>query len=225
MLPFRSPAAIELFDYANKLLTRIRNGEQVGILNLVMQANKDGTVISDEEFRNFFCLAVAAGNDTTRYAIAASMHALANEPKLFAQLKENQGNDAFFSSATEEVLRWASPTTHFRRTATADFEYDNQKVKKDDKVVFWFHTGNRDADIFENPYEIDFTRSPNRHMTFGQGGPHVCLGMFLAKLEIKVVLEELTKRVKTIEQTGQHSYLRSNFIFGIKKLPLQFTAV
>jgi len=225
MLPFRSPAAIELFDYANKLLKRIRNGEKVGILNLVMQPNKDGTVISDDEFRNFFCLAVAAGNDTTRYCIAASMHALANDPQLFAQLKANQGNSDFFAGATEEVLRWASPTTHFRRTATEDFEYENQQVKQGDKVVFWFHSGNRDESMFENPYEIDFSRSPNRHMSFGQGGAHVCLGMFLAKLEIKVVLEELTRRVKTIEQTGQHSYLRSNFIFGLKKLPVKFTSV
>jgi|TARA_B110000091_G_scaffold214426_1_gene267798 cytochrome P450 len=225
MLPFRSPSAIELFDYANQLLKRIRKGEDVGILNLIMQPNKDGKVISDDEFRNFFCLAVAAGNDTTRFAIAASIHALANNPYLLTQLKAHEGDTDFFNRATDEMIRWSSPTTHFRRTATEDFEYENQLIKKGDKVVLWFHAGNYDETIFTHPDQIDFTRSPNRHVSFGQGGPHVCLGMYLAKLELKVVLEELAKRVCKIEQTAQHSYLRSNFILGIKKLPIKFSVL
>ena len=224
-LPFRSPAALELFDYANKLLERIRNGEQVGVLNLLLQPNDEGEVISDNEFRNFFCLAVAAGNDTTRFSIAASLHALANHPTLLQQFKDNLGNEAFFATAVDEMIRWASPTTHFRRTATRDFEYDGKQVRKGDKVVLWFHSGNRDERAFNNPYDIDLTRKPNRYIAFGQGGPHVCLGMFLAKLELKIVIEELAKRAKTIEQTGPHSYLRSNFILGIKKLPLKVTSV
>ena len=224
-LPFRSPAALELFDYANKLLERIRNGEDVGVLNLILQPNKAGETISDNQFRNFFCLAVAAGNDTTRFSIAAAIHALANQPSLFQQLKDNLGNDDFYNTAVDELVRWASPTTYFRRTATRDFEYQGKQIKQGDKVVLWFHSGNRDERVFENPYDIDLTRKPNKFMSFGQGGPHVCLGMFLAKLEVKIVLEELAKRVATIEQTGQHSYLRSNFILGIKKLPLKMTSV
>ncbi|MBL4630787.1 MAG: cytochrome P450 [Paraglaciecola sp.] len=222
MLPFRSPAAMELFDYANKLLKRKRDGESVGIVNIILQPDKDGHVISDDEFRNFFCLAVAAGNDTTRYSISACMHALANHPTLMQQLKENIGNKEFFLSATDELIRWASPTTHFRRTATEDFEYKGKQVKKGDKVVLWFLSANRDDEMFDKPYEIDLLRKPNRYLSFGQGGPHVCLGMFLAKLEVRVVLEELAKRVSKIEQVGQHSYLRSNFILGIKSLPVKF---
>ena len=224
-LPFRSPAAVELFDYANELLKRIRAGEDVGVLNLILQPNREGKVISDDEFRNFFCLAVAAGNDTTRYSIAASLHALANHPTLLQQLKDNAGNKDFYTSATDELIRWASPTTHFRRTATEDFEYAGKNIKQGDKVVMWFTSGNRDERIFTNPYDIDLTRKPNKFISFGQGGPHVCLGMFLAKLEVRTVLEEVAKRVKRLEQTRQHSYLRSNFILGVKSLPLNLHAV
>lgn len=222
LLPFRSPAAIELFDYANDLLRRIRGGEEVGVLNLILQETRQGKTLSDDEFRNFFCLAVAAGNDTTRYSIAASLHALANQPDLLEQLRA--GDHDLMLSAADELIRWASPTTHFRRTATRDFEHHGKKISEGDKVVLWFASGNRDGEVFENPYEIDLARKPNRFMSFGQGGPHVCLGMFLAKLEVRIVLEEMAKRVQKIEQIAPHSYLRSNFILGIKKLPVRMTA-
>jgi cytochrome P450 len=188
-----------------------------------MQPNKLGEVISDDAFRNFFCLAVAAGNDTTRFSIAASLHALANHPTLLKQLQDAQ-DQKLFVSATDELIRWASPTTHFRRTATHDFEYGGQNIKQGDKVVLWFVSGNRDEELFEDPYELDLTRRPNRFISFGQGGPHVCLGMFLAKLEVRVVLEEIAGRIERLEQTAPHDYLRSNFILGLKKLPLKFIA-
>jgi hypothetical protein len=221
LLPFRSPAALELFDYADDLLKRMRSGERFGVLNQVIQPTQSGKVISDGEFRNFFCLLVAAGNDTTRYSIAASLHALANQPALLEQLR---GTDKrALLQATDEMIRWASPTTHFRRTATRDFEYRGQKIREGDKVVLWFHSGNRDEEVFDDPYTLKLDRYPNRFMSFGQGGPHVCLGMFLAKLEVRVVLEELAAKVATMKQTAKHEYLRSNFILGIKKLPLSIT--
>lgn len=222
LLPFRSPAAVELFDYANTLLARIRKGEDVGVLNLVVQETKDGKRMSDDEFRNFFCLLVAAGNDTTRYSIAAAIHALANQPRLLSQLQG--ATPELLTSASDELIRWASPTTHFRRTATEDFEMHGKTVKAGDKVVLWFISGNRDETVFDAPYEIDLERKPNRYIAFGQGGPHVCLGMFLAKLEVRIVLEELAAHVSTIEQTAKQTYLRSNFIHGIKKLPIRIRA-
>ncbi len=222
LLPFRSPAALELFDYANELLKRIRRGERVGVLNLILEPTREGKTLSEGEFRNFFCLAVAAGNDTTRYSIAASLHALANQGDLLEQLRN--ADREFMQCAADEMIRWASPTTHFRRTATQDFEYEGVQIKENDKVVLWFVSGNRDSDVFDNPYALDLARKPNRFMSFGQGGPHVCLGMFLAKLEVRIVLEEMAKRVARIEQTAAHSYLRSNFILGIKRLPVRMTA-
>ncbi|MFC3051974.1 cytochrome P450 [Kordiimonas pumila] len=218
LLPFRSPAAVDLFDYANDQLKRIKKGEDVGVLSLVKQPMKDGTCMSDAEFRNFFCLLVAAGNDTTRYSIAASLHALANEKHLMQQLKAN--GDALWDTATDELIRYASPTMYFRRTATRDFDYHNKTVKEGDKVILWFAAGNRDETVFANPDAIDITRQQNKFVSFGQGGPHVCLGMWLAKLEVKTLLQEIVKVVDGFEQTAPHTFLRSNFIGGIKKLPL-----
>lgn len=218
-LPFRSPAAIELFDYANKIFERIQKGEEVGVLSKIAQKRKDGAQLTLDEFRNFFCLLVAAANDTTRYSIASAIHAYANQPHLMDEVRE--GDAAFAVSAADEMIRWASPTTHFRRTATKDFECHGKTIKKGDKVILWFISGNRDDAVFENPYDINLGRKPNRYLSFGQGGPHVCLGMFLAKLEVRIVLEEIAARVQHIEQTGPHDFLRSNFIHGIKKLPVR----
>ena len=221
LLPFRSPAALELFDYADKLLQHMRSGGKCGVLNLVIQPTASGKVISDGEFRNFFCLLVAAGNDTTRYSIAAAMHALANQPQLLQSLR-GMGRGELIRAA-DEMIRWASPTTHFRRTAVRDFEYQGRRIGEGDKVVFWFLSGNRDEKVFDDPYAIRLDRQPNRYISFGQGGPHVCLGMFLAKLEVRVMLEELARQVGSMVQTGPHEHLRSNFILGIKKLPLRMT--
>ena len=218
-MPFRSPAGAELYTYAKKLMQdKAARGDTSGVLNLITQPNAKGEVISETEFRNFFCLVVSAGNDTTRFSLASSMYALANKPELLQQLQH--ADDELWNSATEEMIRWASPTMHFRRTATEDFELHGKQVREGDKVLFWFVSGNRDEDQFDKPFEIDLTRSPNRHMAFGQGGPHICLGMWLARLEVRLLLQELVKRVKSITQVGEHEFLRSNFVGGIKKLPL-----
>ena len=219
LLPFRSPAAVELFDYANDLLDRMDSGEQIGVLNLVREETSHGTRMSRDEFRNFFCLLVAAGNDTTRYSLSATVHSLANNPQLLRQIQ----SDAFahWDEATDEMIRWAAPTTHFRRTATRDFHYHGKRIKTGDKVLLWFLSGNRDETAITDPYSIDLTRPRNPFLSFGQGGPHICLGMWLAKLEVKIVMQELAHRIASIEQTGEHSYLRSNFIHGIKHLPVR----
>lgn len=223
LLPFRSPSAVELFDYADRLYNEMARGEDYGVLNHVVQPNLRGNKMSNGEFRNFFCLLVAAGNDTTRYSITAAIHALANQPKLLGQLKAIKDPVASVTAA-DELIRWASPTTHFRRTATQDFDYKGKCIKKGDKVIMWFLSANRDKDVFGNPYDIDLGRKPNRFLAFGQGGPHVCLGMFLAKLEVRVVIEELASLVSMVEQTDDHAYLRSNFILGIKNLPVIMTS-
>ena len=220
LMPFRSPAGAELYTYAHDLMQqRSARGESAGVLDIILQPDKDGEVISDNEFRNFFCLLVAAGNDTTRYTLSASIHALANQTGLLEQLAA--GDSKMWASATEEFIRWASPTMHFRRTATKDFTLHGKKVKEGDKVVYWFVSGNRDENQFDHPFEIDVLRSPNRHMSFGQGGPHVCLGMWLARMEVRVLLQQLVKRVSSVTQCGEHEYLRSNFVGGIKKLPIK----
>ena len=221
-LPFRSPAAVELFDYADRLVERMDAGEQLGVLNLIREPTSHGTAMSRDEFRNFFCLLVAAGNDTTRYSISAAIHSLANVPGLLEDLQA--GRQESWEATTDEMIRWASPTSHFRRTATSDFEHGGKTIRAGDKVVLWFLSGNRDAAAIPDPYHIRLHRGRNPHLAFGQGGPHICLGMWLAKLEVAIVLQELSRRLRSIEQVGEHSYLRSNFIHGIKNLPVRVTA-
>ncbi|MGH6941978.1 cytochrome P450 [Hypericibacter sp.] len=219
-MPFRSPAGADLYDYAKKLMQdKQRRGDTSGVLHLILQPDAHGNVISETEFRNFFCLLVAAGNDTTRYSIAASLYALANRPELMKQLQAGEGN--IWETAPDEFIRWASPTMHFRRTATRDFEMHGKTVKEGDKVILWFVSANRDEQAFDNPFEVNLLRTPNRHVAFGQGGPHICLGMWLARLEVRILLQEMVKRMTRIEQTGPHEYLRSNFIGGIKRLPVR----
>jgi cytochrome P450 len=216
LMPFRSPAGAELYDYAEKMLA---GGASSGVLGLLLQPDETGSVITQREFQNFFCLAVAAGNDTTRYSIAAALHAMTRQPDILPLLRSGAGN--VWDTASDEFVRWASPATYFRRTATRDFELHGKTIRKGDKVLYWFVSGNRDEDAFADPYRVNPLRAPNRHLGFGQGGPHVCLGMWLARLEIRVLLQEFVKRVKAVEQTGPHAHVRSNFVGGIKRLPVR----
>ncbi|MBB4062961.1 cytochrome P450 [Gellertiella hungarica] len=219
-MPFRSPAGADLFDYAQRLMEdKRRRGDDSGVLSLITKPDAEGNVISETEFRNFFCLLVAAGNDTTRYSIAAGLHALANQPGLLSDLQSGEG--AIWETMPDEVIRWASPAMYFRRTATRDFEMHGKTVREGDKVLFWFVSGNRDETAFDDPMKVDFRRTPNRHLSFGQGGAHVCLGMWLARLEVRLLFQEFAKRVKSVEQTAPHAFLRSNFVGGIKSLPVR----
>ena len=222
LMPFNSPAGAELFDYAKDLMAeKNRKGDTNGVLHLILEPDKDGNVMPELEFRNFFCLLVAAGNDTTRYSIAAGLQAMAHQQELLGQMKA--GGD-IWETAADEIIRWATPALYFRRTATRDFEMHGKQVQEGDKVLFWWSSGNRDEEAFEDPFRVDLTRSPNKHVSFGQGGPHVCLGMHLARLEVRILFQELAKRISSIEPTGPYKFLRSNFVGGIKSLPVRVTA-
>lgn len=217
LMPFNSPAGAELYGYARELMDqKNKAGDTEGVLHLILQPGPDGSVISETEFRNFFCLLVAAGNDTTRYTIAAGIHAMAHRPELIAQMREAE----IWETAPDELIRWATPATYFRRTCTEDFDIHGKTIRAGDKVIYWFCSANRDETAFDDPFTIDLRRSPNRHMAFGQNGPHVCLGMHLARLEIRILFRELASRVKSIEPAGEHEFLRSNFVGGIKQLPI-----
>lgn len=213
MMPFRSPAGAELYDYAADLLHGRKPLQDTGILHSMIQ-NDDS--LDELAFKNFFCLLVAAGNDTTRYSIAMALYKLANDSNLFRELKSGQ----YWDTCADEFIRYASPTMHFRRTATKDIELHGKTIKTGDKVLLWFVSGSRDESMFDQPETIILDRKPNRHLAFGQGGPHVCLGRYLAKLELEVVLQELCKRIESIRSTDEPSWTRSNFICGVKRLPV-----
>jgi cytochrome P450 len=221
MMPFNSPAGAELYAYAKDLMDKKNaSGETDGILHLILQPSEDGSVISETEFRNFFCLLVAAGNDTTRYSIAAGIQAMCEQPELLEQMQQG---GAVWETMADEIIRWATPATYFRRTATQDFDMHGKTIRKGDKVLYWFASGNRDEDYFDEPNRVNLMRTPNKHLAFGLGGPHLCLGMWLARLEVTVLFQELSKRITGIKSDGPQQFLRSNFVSGLKSLPVRIT--
>ena len=156
MMPFNSPAGAELFLYAKDLMARkTAAGDTSGVLHLILQPGPDGSVLPEIEFRNFFCLVVAAGNDTTRYSIAAGIQALAHQPELLAQIQSGAVDDTM----ADEIIRWASPTSYFRRTAAQDFELHGKQIKAGDKVLYWFASANRDEEAFDSPFRVDLARN------------------------------------------------------------------
>jgi cytochrome P450 len=220
-LPFRSPAALEVFEYGRQLAAGRRGGAGTDLVSkLANQTPADGIPLSDNDFDNYFLLLVVAGNETTRHAISHSMLALLQHPDQLARLRDNLD---LMPTAVEEFLRWASPVYHFRRTATRDVSLGDKLVREGDKVVLWFASGNRDEDVFDDPYTLDVTRRPNDHITFGKGSPHFCLGNTLARLEIRVIFEELLPRLADIRLAGEVRRVRSNFVNGIKELPVEVT--
>ncbi|MFB3738678.1 MAG: cytochrome P450 [Candidatus Velamenicoccus archaeovorus] len=218
LLPFRSPAAVELMEYGHRLAAERRREPQEDLVTKLVHAEIDGERLSEREFDNFFCLLIVAGNETTRHAITHGMLALTEHRDEWRRLREDPG---LMPTAVEEILRWASPTMHFRRTATRDLELHGQRIREGDKVVVWFVSGNRDEEVFPQPTRFDVGRDPNPHMAFGSGGPHVCLGMHLARLEVLVMFDELLPRLEDVELTGPVERLRSNFINGIKHMPVR----
>jgi cytochrome P450 len=221
LVPFKSPAALEVFAYGDALAKdrRGKNGTDL-ISRLVNTAPSDGIPLSERDFHTNFLLLIVAGNETTRHTISHTMRNLINNPDQLAYLQENPDKIEW---AVEEFLRYASPVYHFRRTATRDVEFGGVNIKAGQKVVPWFASGNRDEKVFENPDKMDVTRNPNEHMTFGRGGPHMCLGNALARIELRVMFEELIRRVDKVEQVGEIDYLRSNFVHGIKRFQVKVT--
>ncbi len=217
-LPFRSPTTQEVFDYGRALRDGRKGGDGTDLVSVL--ANKvpmDGVPLSDTDFDNYFLLLVIAGNETTRQAISNTMLGLMAQRD---QLRAMQEDPALITSGLEELLRWASPVYHFRRTATRDVELGGKSVREGDKVVMWFASGNRDDSHFEDPYRIDVRRQNVDHLTFGKGSPHLCLGNALARLEVRLMFEELLPRIADIELAGDVARVRSNFVNGVKRFPV-----
>jgi cytochrome P450 len=211
-------AALEMFSYAQALGEDRRANPTDDITSVMMQAEVDGERLTAQEFGSFFILLVVAGNETTRNAISHGMKALTDFPD---QRERWWGDwDGVTKTAVEEIVRWASPVIHFRRTATADTELSGQPIAAGDKVVLWYCSANRDERVFPDPFTFDVTRPLQpAQVGFGAGGPHFCLGANLARREISVMFDELRRRVPTIHTTGEPDHLHSNFINGIKRLP------
>ena len=214
----RQMASIELYAYASQLAAERRLDPHQDLISILTQAEVDGEQLSELELDLFFLLLSVAGNETTRNLISHGILALIDNPDQLAMLRADR---SLMGSAVEEMLRWGTPVMNFRRTATHDTELGGQQIKEGDKVAFWHISANRDESVFADPYRFDITRSPNEHVAFGSGGPHYCLGANLARMEIRVMFEELLDRFTEMEIVGEVTRLRSNFINGIKHIPLR----
>jgi cytochrome P450 len=188
----------------------------------LVEAEVSGERLSSSEIAMFFILLVVAGNETTRNAISHGMLALSRYPEQRDRWWEDF--DSLSHSAVEEIVRWASPVIYMRRTLTRDIELSGTKMAEGDKVTLWYSSANRDESKFADPWTFDVARNPNPHVGFGGGGAHFCLGANLARREIKVAFDELRREIPDIVATDEPARLLSQFIHGIKRLPVAWTS-
>jgi cholest-4-en-3-one 26-monooxygenase len=212
-------AAAEVYAYGAALAEQRRAAPADDIVTQLLRPDENGEALTSDEFDLFFLLLTVAGNETTRNAAAGGMLALFEHPDQWQRLREDP---SLIPTAAEEIVRWVSPVNMFRRTAMSDTELSGQPIAAGDKVVVFYASANRDEEVFTAPQEFDVGREVNPHVGFGGGGPHFCLGRHLAALELRVLLAALTQRMPNIKLDGEVSRLRSNFINGIKHMPVRF---
>jgi len=213
-------SAMELYAYASELFAKKRIDPHADLMSALTTVEIDGERLSDMELELFFLLLTVAGNETTRNLMSGAMHAFFQYPEQWQRLLDDR---SLLPSAVDEMLRFVTPVMNFRRTAMVDTELSGTKIAAGDKVVFFHASANRDEDIFGDSDTFDVGRDPNPHIAFGGGGPHFCLGTNLARMEIRVMFEHLLDRMPDIRQDGEVQRLQSQFINGVKHIPVAFT--
>jgi cholest-4-en-3-one 26-monooxygenase len=212
LLPFNSPASHALFEYGDRMRAQRQAEPTDDLVTHLVRAEAEEGRLATREFRNMFHLLVFAGNETTRTALTHGAMALAAFPGEWERVLADPG---LIESATEEVLRWATPVLHMRRTTSQPTTLAGTEIGAGEKVVMWYAAANRDPAVFPDPSRLDVGRVDNDHFAFGGGGPHLCLGAFLARMEISVLLEEMVHRGIRLEQTTDAVRARSNFVHGV----------
>ena len=220
LLPFQSPAAHAMFEYGRRIGEERRRSPTDDLVSRLVHAEVDGDRLTDQEYCNFFQVLVFAGNETTRTAMSHAILQLGQNPD---ELERLHGDPSLVPSAIEEIVRYASPVIHFRRTATRDTELRGVPIKAGERVVMWYASANFDEDVFPDALRFDVGRQNGEGVAFGGGGPHYCLGAFLARLELRVLLEEMIARGIRVELTGPPHRVASNFVAGIHALPVRLT--
>ena len=213
-------AAMELYAYAAELFAKKQIDPQADLMSVLTAVEVEGERLSPLELELFFLLLTVAGNETTRNLMSGAMHAFFEYPDQWKRLRDDR---TLLPGAVEEMLRFVTPVMNFRRTAMYDSELSGTTIREGNKVVFYHTSANRDEAVFENPGRFDIGRDPNPHIAFGGGGPHFCLGANLARMEIRVMFEHLLDRLPDIHQAGDVQRLQSQFINGVKHLPVAFT--
>jgi cytochrome P450 len=222
LLPFNSPAAHALFEFGRELGAQRRGCPADDLVSKLVTAEIDGDTLSDAEYCNFFQLLVFAGNETTRTAISNGLLTFAQQPQELERLRTDP--DGLMSGAVQELIRYATPVLHMRRTATTDTMLNGKRISAGDWLVLWYASANFDEASFPDPLRFDIGR-PQRpeQVAFGAFGPHHCLGAPLARLEVRILLEQLVRRNLVVEQCGDLVRVRSNFVNGILSLPMKIS--
>ncbi|MGH4035643.1 cytochrome P450 [Actinomycetota bacterium Odt1-20B] len=216
-------AAAEIYLYCDELAAARAKDPRHDVMSALVHGEVDGERLSTHEINMFFVTLCVAGNETTRNLLAGTLRTLIEHPDALAELRAGIDDDALWTSATEEFLRWNGSIHNFRRTATRGTEIRGVPIRAGQKAVLFYTSANRDEDVFAHPGTLDLRRTPNDHLTFGGGGPHFCLGANLARSQIKALIRALVRRYPRIEPAGEARRMRSDFINGVKYLPVRFS--
>ena len=217
----RMGAVVEMHAYAAATATEKRHHPGDDLATALVRAEVDGQRLTDEQFNWFFLLLVNAGGDTTRNLVAGSIEALLEHPDEMRRLQND--SKGLMPTAVEELMRWVSPVVHMRRTATVDARIGEQRVRAGDKVVMFYGAANRDEAVWPDADRLDLSRSPNHHLAFGGGGPHMCLGAHFARMETAALLGQIVSRLTDLRAEGPVERLQSTFIAGPRRFPVAFT--
>lgn len=213
-----SAAIQDFYAYFDALVEDRRANPRDDLATIIANAKKgDGEYFPKEVAYGWFIAISTAGHDTTSSTLAGTIEALAHNPD---QLRRAQENPELIPHLVNEGLRWASPVKQFTRQATQDYTLRGQRIEQGDRLVLLYQSANRDSDVFENPDSFQLDRRPNKHIAFGYG-PHMCIGQHLAKLELRIILEELLPRIEKVEVTGDRKVVQTNFVGGLKNLPVR----
>lgn len=207
-----------LAEYALELARTRADATSDDLIPVLRRAEIDGARLTDEEFSSTFILFSVGGNETTRDTITSTVLELIRRPDLITSLRQHPGS--LPSTAVEEMLRWATPLRYFSRTATRDVDLRGRTISAGDRVATYYTAANTDPEVFDDPFRFDPAREPNPHVSFGAGGPHLCIGASLARLEIRVFFEELLPRLEDVELAGDPRWLRSHIQHGMTAMPV-----
>ncbi|MYE86157.1 MAG: cytochrome P450 [Gammaproteobacteria bacterium] len=211
---------MQFVSYCEQVTAARREAPRDDLASVIANAELEGSPLTSVDLMGYFLIVATAGHDTTSSSTAGALHALLENPDQMALVRENP--DAL-PGLVEESIRWVTPVKHFMRTATSDCEVGGRLIPQGEAVMLLYPSGNRDDSAFDNPFQFDATRRPNRHLSFGHGAHH-CLGNLLAKMEMRIFYEEFFKRVGRVELIGEPKLIQSVFVSGLKALPVRIEA-
>ena len=209
----------DFFEYFNALTEDRRKNPTNDVSSVIANAKINNEQLGHLEAMSYYIIIATAGHDTTSSSTAGGILALIENPDQLLKLKNNP---SLMTSAVEETIRWVTPVKSFFRTATQNYDLKDREIKKDDSILLCYPSGNRDEEIFDDPFKFKVDRSPNRHLAFGHGA-HLCLGKYLAKIEMEIFYEELFKKIDNIQLNGEPEWVKASFVSGLKSLPIKYT--